>query len=110
MAVTDEEPRHGEDWAARAATLVESFVEAVRDRSVRPIVFALRALLVGLVSGALATVVLVVTAVGLVRLLTDLVFGGRVWASYLLLGGIFAVAGAFLLRRSASARRSDVGT
>jgi len=67
-------------------------------------------LLVGLVTGALATVLVVVTAVGIVRLLTDLVFAGRVWASYLLLGGIFAAAGAFFLRRSARARRSDVGT
>ncbi len=70
----------------------------------RPIIFALRVLLVGLVTGALATVLVVVTAVGIVRLLTDLVFAGRVWASYLLLGGIFAAAGAFFLRRSARVR------
>jgi hypothetical protein len=35
-------------------------------------------------------------AIGIVRLFDNLVFSGRVWATYTLVGGIFALAGAFL--------------
>jgi hypothetical protein len=47
----------------------------------------------------LLIVILVLLSVGLVRLLDVLVFAGRVWASDLLVGGIFALGGMFLIGR-----------
>jgi hypothetical protein len=40
----------------------------------------------------------VALVIGVVRLLNNEVFDERVWASYLLLGGIFVATGAFISR------------
>jgi hypothetical protein len=96
-----------DDWAARATRWVESFVEAVRNRSVRPALFAVRALVVGVLVGLIGIFLAVAASVGLVRLLTEDAFGGRVWASDLVVGGILAGAGAFLLRLGSTRRRDD---
>ena len=40
--------------------------------------------------------VLIALVIGLVRLLDNEVFDQRVWASYLLIGGIFVVAGTLI--------------
>lgn len=95
-----------DDWARHATVWVERVVEAVRDRSVRPVLFAVRVLVVGVLVALVGAFVAVASAIGIVRLLTVDAFGGRVWASDLVVGGIFAAAGAFLLARSRT-RRSD---
>ncbi len=104
-----EQPAAGQDdWAAQATRLVERFVEAVRDRSVRPVLFAVRALVVGSLVSLIGVFVLVVVAIGVVRLLTSDAFGGRVWASDLVIGGIFSTAGALLVRLGRRRRSEDV--
>ena len=92
------------DWPAQATETVETVVVAVRDKSVRPLTLVARALVYGLVAGAVALIVLWLSSVGVLRLLDIYVFPGRVWASYTLLGGIFTLSGLFLwtLRRSRS--------
>jgi hypothetical protein len=42
--------------------------------------------------------VLVTSVIGVIRLLNNEVFDQRVWASYLLVGGIFVVVGTFISR------------
>ena len=42
--------------------------------------------------------VLVAFVIGFIRLLNNEVFDQRVWASYLLIGGIFVVAGTLISR------------
>ncbi len=91
----------GDDWAAKAVAIVETVVELIRDKSVRPLLFAARVAIFALLGGAAVTVLVIVGAAGLVRLLDNLVFSGRVWATDLTLGGIFALAGAFLMRLGA---------
>src|SRR2546421_9834710 len=92
------------DWPVQATETVETVVIAVRDKSVRPLTLVARALVYGLVAGAVALIVLWLSSVGVLRLLDIYAFPGRVWASYTLLGGIFTLSGLFLwtLRRSRS--------
>jgi len=92
------------DWPAQATETVENVVVAVRDKSVRPLTTVARALVFGLVAAAVAQVVLVLSSVGVLRLLDIYLFPRRVWASYTMLGGIFTFAGLFLwtLRRPRS--------
>ena len=97
----------GGDWASRVTHWVDAFVQVVQQRSVQPVLFALRALVVGTFVAIVAVFLFVAASIGIVRLLTEDVFNNRVWASDLLLGGIFAGAGAFLLKLSGGGRRSD---
>jgi hypothetical protein len=92
------------DWPAQATETVETVIVAVRDKSVRPLTLVARAIVYGLVAGAVALMVLWLSSVGVLRLLDIYLFPGRVWASYALLGGIFTLAGLFLwtLRRPRS--------
>jgi hypothetical protein len=96
-----------DDWAARATKMVEHAVEFVQYRSLRPVRLAVQALVIGTLVALVALFLLVAASIGLVRLLTEDAFGGRVWASDLLVGGIFAAAGAFLFLRSKPQRSGD---
>lgn len=81
------------DWPRKAADAVDLVVDTLHDKAIRPALLAARAVVFGLLVAVLALVVLVVLSVGLVRLLDVYAFGGRVWISYAVLGGIFTVAG-----------------
>ncbi|MDA8273766.1 MAG: hypothetical protein M0029_00100 [Actinomycetota bacterium] len=83
----------GPDLAARAADAVESVVALVRDRTVRPVTLAARAVVFGVVVAAGSLVLTVLLSVALVRILTVYAFAGRVWASDLLVGAVFVAAG-----------------
>lgn len=99
-------PEHA-DWATKATTTVESFVELVRDKSLRPALTALKLLFIGLVVTALSTTILVLGVVGVVRLLTADAFGGRVWASDVVVGGLLTLAGAGLFGLSRRTMKAD---
>ena len=103
MARTDEVVAAGSDestdFAAKAAARVEGFVEVLRSRSVRPVFNGVNYTIFGLAATFLLVLVLVMLPVAAVRLLDVFVFGGRVWASDALVGGIFALGGLFLLSR-----------
>ncbi len=88
------------DWAAQAVQLVERGVEVVRDHSVRPVAFGVRMVVLGTLIAIVAVFVVVACAIGIVRLLTVDAFSGRVWASDLVIGGIFVAGGLFLLQTS----------
>lgn len=107
MEHVEQGPAQSSDWATTATRWVETFVEAVRDRSVRPVLFAVKALVIGVLVALIGIFLAVAASIGIVRLFTEDVFAGRVWASDLLLGGIFAGAGAFLLGRSRTQRSDD---
>jgi hypothetical protein len=90
------EPR-SEDWAARLTSLVATGVALVRDRSVRPAFILATGIVLALSVAGVAVGVLVLIAVGLCRLFDNLVFSGHVWATYFTVGGIFCLAGAFVI-------------
>jgi len=104
MARTDESAATADavvttDFAAKAAARVEGLVEVLRDRSVRPVFNVVNYVIFGLTALFLLVVIMVLFPIALVRLLDVFVFGGRVWASDATVGGIFALAGLFLLSR-----------
>ncbi|MGH8995661.1 MAG: hypothetical protein ACRDYB_06480 [Acidimicrobiales bacterium] len=87
-----------EEWSNRALDTVDTVVDAVHDRVVRPALIAGRAVVFGILIAFLSLVVLVFLAIALVRLLDVYAFGGRVWASDALFGTVCAAAGLVLWR------------
>lgn len=106
-AATDGASPPSPDWAARATAAIESLVELVRDKSLRPALLVLKLLLIGLVTAALGSMILVLGVVGIVRLLTHDAFGGRVWAADLLIGALLMAGGGLLFRLSRRTMKAD---
>lgn len=111
MAPTDDSTTAGTtevttDFAAKAAARVEGVVEMLRDRSVRPVFKGVQGAIFGFVAFFLGIVVFVLIAIAAVRGL-DIAFGGRVWASDTVVGGIFSLGGLFLLSRRHAKREAD---
>src|SRR5271169_4533500 len=79
-------PRRGADW-------VDTVVEVLRDKTVRPLTLATRAVVFGLIIFAAAVVTVVLLSITLIRLLTVYAFDGRVWLSDLVVGALFVVVG-----------------
>ena len=109
MSSQPEPPRQGasttaEELSARAADTVELVVETVHDKVVRPALLAGRAIVFGVLIAVVGLVVLVLLAVGFVRLLDVYAFGGRVWASDALIG-VVACGGGFFLWTMRTRRR-----
>jgi hypothetical protein len=92
------------DWPAQAADTIERVVQGVRDKTTGPAITAARWLVAGLFVLLAGTMVAILLAVGLVRVLDaylpDSVFGEQhVWAAHGLLGLPLFVLGLFLLRK-----------
>jgi hypothetical protein len=83
------------DWPAKVADSIEGVVETVGDRVVRPLILAARGLVFGIIIGTMALVLAVVLCIAVVRLLDVYAFGGRVWASDAVLGGLLVIGGAY---------------
>jgi hypothetical protein len=83
------------DWPAKVADTIEDVVEAVQDRVVRPLILVARGIVFGIIIAVMALVLSVVVAIAVVRLLDVYAFGGRVWASDAVLGGLLVIGGAF---------------
>lgn len=94
----------GAEWPGKAADLIVSTVDAVHDKVVRPLALAVRGLVYGIVAGAMGGVLAVLGAVMVVRILDVYVFGRRVWASDVVVGGVLALAGLALWGKRGSTR------
>ena len=79
-------PTRGADW-------VDTVVELLRDRTVRPLTLATRAVVFGIIVFAAAVVTVVLLSITLIRLLTVYAFDGRVWLSDLVVGVLFVALG-----------------
>jgi hypothetical protein len=88
----------GSDWTVQAAETIESVVVAVRSKTTDPLVGVSRWVVYGTLAAIVGVVAATVAVIGLVRLL-DVILPGTVWAVYVLLGGIFTIAGLFLWSR-----------
>ena len=66
------------------------------NRTLTPVVKVVRFVVLGLVAIFIVGLTAVLFAVGVVRVLDTEVFHRHVWASYLVVGGIFSLAGLFL--------------
>jgi hypothetical protein len=81
------------DWTTDAVDALEQAVGLVRDRTVVPAQKASRAVVSGLLVSFFVIVAVFLLAIALFRVLVVLV--DEVWLAYLILGGIFVIAGAF---------------
>ena len=91
-----------DDLPTRGADYVDTLVELLRDKTVRPLTLATRAVVFGIIIFAAAVVTVVLLSITLIRLLTVYAFDGRVWLSDLVVGALFVIVGIVLW-----ARRSD---
>jgi drug/metabolite transporter (DMT)-like permease len=82
------------DWTTNAVDALESAVTAVRDKTVVPARKATRAVVFGLLVSFFVLTALFMLAIAIFRVLV--VVTGEVWAAYLILGGIFVLAGTFV--------------
>ena len=92
------------DWTVQAADTIERVVVGIRDKTSVPLTTVVRAMVFGLLAAVMGLVIGVFLAIAAVRVLTAYAFRGEVWASYLVVGGIFVLPGVFLLRKASSAK------
>ena len=88
-----------EDWTVQAADTIESVVGAVRSKTTDPLVGISRWVVYGALAAIVGLVAATVAIIGLVRVL-DVVLPGQVWVVYLVLGGLFTLAGLLLWRQA----------
>jgi hypothetical protein len=81
------------DLPTRGTDRVDSLVELLRDKTVRPLTLATRAIVFGIIVFAASVVTTVLLSITLIRVLTVYAFDGRVWLSDLVVGAVFVVAG-----------------
>ncbi len=91
------------DWPSDVAGRIESLVGKVRDKTTVPATTAARAVVFGLVAGVLAAAMLILTVIGLIRLLDVYLpfhpMGRRVWVVDGAASAIFLLSGMLLWRR-----------
>jgi hypothetical protein len=97
----------GSQWPAKVAQGVEDTVAVVHDRIIRPLLFAGRALVFGLVAAAMALVLVALVAIAAIRVLDVYAFGHRVWPSYALVGAILVAGGAFAWSKRTSSNAEE---
>jgi uncharacterized protein YacL len=95
------------DWTTDAVDALDRAVGLVRDKTVVPAQKASRAVVFGLLVAFFVLVAVFMLAIALFRVLVVIV--GDVWLAYLILGGIFVLAGAFCWTlRSAKQKDANV--
>ena len=83
-----------DDWTTDAVDNIERVVATVRDRTVVPAQNVTRAIVFGLLTAFFVFTALMIVCIGLFRLV-DVYVPSGVWATYLIFGGVFVVAGTF---------------
>jgi hypothetical protein len=91
--------RGSDDWAVQTADTIERLVESVRSNTSDRLVSVTRLVVFGLLAAILGTIALVLVAIFVVRFLDNYIPGG-VWVVYLLLGGLFTLAGLLLWQQA----------
>ena len=81
------------DLPTKGADLVDTLVTLLRDKTVRPLTLATRAIVFGIIIFAATIVTVTLLSIALIRLLTVYAFDGRVWLSDLVVGAVFVIGG-----------------
>ena len=97
-------PLSDPNWAPQVADTIERVVGQVRDKTTKPVVMITRGLVFGLLGLFVGVFALVVFIVGLLRALQAVIewpfsHPTAVWVSYLLVGGLFCLAGVFCMAK-----------
>ncbi len=93
------------DWAANLTNTIDRYVGLVRDNAtvrvvkiVRLVVFGLLVAVVGIIAAVLASVVGLRLLQNLLTTIFSVGHGSAVWISYVAVGTLFLLAGAFVMR------------
>ncbi|TRZ72994.1 MAG: hypothetical protein D4R95_04245 [Actinobacteria bacterium] len=91
-------------WASRTVDAIDRIVGLVRDRTTRPAVAIVRALIFGSMAVVGAVFLVIILVIGCIRGLHSFfdIWWSRdtaVWASYLFIGVFFCTIGMLLMRR-----------
>lgn len=92
------------DWATKTVDFIDRWVSLVRDRTTRPLIAVVRGLVFGVLILTGVVLVGVLGLIGLTRGLQAALDAGMnrdaaVWVSYLIIGGVFLLAGLFIARK-----------
>lgn len=92
------------EWASRTVDAIDRIVGFVRDRTTRPAVAIVRALIFGSMAIVGAVFMVIILVIGGIRGLHSIldIWWSRdtaVWASYLIIGAFFCTIGMLLMRR-----------
>ena len=93
------------DWTTDAVDTLENVVASVRAKVVVPAENTTKAVVFGLLVAFFVLTAVIMLAIALFRVLV--VLTGEVWAAYLILGGIFVLAGVFVWTLRASRNRNE---
>jgi hypothetical protein len=85
------------DWVVTLTDNIDRIITMVRDKTTRPAVTVVRAVVLGVVAAFVGIAALIFLIIGLVRLVNNLV-PGPMWITYLILGSVFVLAGLILMR------------
>lgn len=94
------------DWTTDAVDNIEKVVGTVRDRTVKPAQSVTRAIVFGLLTTFFVATALALFSIGAFRVV-DVYLPAGVWATYLIFGGIFVLAGSFCWARRTKRSSSD---
>jgi len=86
------------EWTTQAADTIEKTGVAIRDRTVEPATRAANYVIYGVFAACCVLTALLLLTIVMFRALT---YAMPVWAAWMLLGGIFVVAGLFCWTRRA---------
>ena len=91
-------------WAANSVESIDRIIASVRRYTTRPLVVIARGVVFGVLAVAAGLLVITLSIIGGTRGLVSLgdvwfAHGTAVWLSYIVLGSIFTLTGAFLMRR-----------
>jgi hypothetical protein len=93
------------DWPAKVADAVEGLVVTARTRSVRPLATAARIVAFSILALAMLLLLAAALSITVVRILDIYAFSHhQQYLSYVVTGGIFALAGVFLFTLRTSRR------
>jgi hypothetical protein len=84
------------DWAGDILSHVDKIVDGVQDKAVVPLVTIARAIVFGIIIAVMVCASAVLLSLTIVRAMDNYVSNGRVWISYLIVGGLFLVVGLLL--------------
>ena len=101
--MAEETTPSGADWAAQVVDTLENVVNAVKSKTTDPALNLVRTVVYALMGVGLALATLLLLTIGSVRVL-DAYLPQGVWLAYLILGGIFLVAGLFVWSKRTAKR------
>jgi len=84
------------DLPVKATDRIDQLIELLRDKSVRPLTLAARAIMFGIIVFVASIVTVTLLSITFVRILTVYAFDGRVWLSDLVVGLLWVAAGLLL--------------